>query len=170
MKMTWTLGEKDLTVDFEDGTPAQAFPVSNEVRNAENHKRSLENPQDVVFTTPNDGSKSEPYMPIGFPAGKWWITGVHPRTSDYLAPFFISTNACRMVPAWSLSEHGDYDKPTGKTVQDAGYGLHFAKGTSTTLGCLRFINRPDLERVAKACQAEDRAGRQVSFVVSKAGT
>ena len=165
MRLTYRAGAKEIAVEFNETDPASVFPVSNDVRNAANKRRSLENPEDVVYTSPDDGSAPEPFMPSGFPVGDWFITAVLPRTSDYLAPFFLATNAFKMVPSWNLSPAGDYDKPTGRLVRDSGYGLHFAKGTSTTLGCIRFINKADLESVAKKAMEELKAGRSIRLIV-----
>src|SRR6478752_8243885 len=165
MRLTYRTGDNAISIEFNETGPASIFPVSNEVRNAANKRRSLENPEDVVYTSPDLKVTPEPFMPSGFPVGQWWITEVLPKSSDYLAPFFLATDAFKMVPSWSLSPAGDYDKPTGRLVRDAGYGLHFAKGTSTTLGCIRFINKSDLEAVAKKAMSELKAGRGIRLSV-----
>jgi hypothetical protein len=165
VKLLWHVGEPDLYVTDNQGGALYRLQVSNAVRNSANGRRSLENPEDVVYTTPGDGSKPWPYMPTGFPPGKWEILAVLPRTSDYLAPFFLATDAWRKTPSWSLSPAGDYDKPTGQLVRDAGFGLHFAQGTTTTLGCLRLLIRKELETLAALCQEEIKAGRKIPFEV-----
>lgn len=165
MKLHWRRGAAEIAV--ENNGKTEYFPVSNAVRNVANGRRSLENPEDVVWTTPDDGSKPAPYLPTGFPAGGWLITAVLARTSDYLAPWFILTNAWKVTPEWSLAPAGDYDKPTGKLVRDSGFGLHYAKGTSTTLGCLRFLKKEDLIKVAEMCQVELKAGRKIALTVTE---
>jgi hypothetical protein len=165
MKLIWHVGEPDLYWLDDSGNVVKRIQVSNAVRNAENGRRSLENPEDVVMTTPDNGEPPAPYMPIGFPAGHWRVTGVYPRSSAYLAPFFIATNAWRDTEAWALSPAGDYDKPSGRIVRDSGFGIHHAEGTSTTLGCLRVIDRDAQIDLAGAIDAELKAGRQVIFDV-----
>lgn len=165
MKLLWHVGEPDLYWLDDAGNVVSRIQVSNAVRNADNGRRSLENPEDVVLTTPDNGDRPSPYMPTGFPAGHWKVTGVFPRNSAYLAPFFLATDAWKLTPGWALSSAGDYDKPTGFLVRDAGFGIHHAEGTSTTLGCLRVIEREAMVDLAAAVEAELKAGRVVPFEV-----
>lgn len=166
MKLTWSRGSATIEVDKEDGSVNLLLPISNDVRNQSNGRRSLQNPEDVVMTTPDDGSPSVPYMPSGFPAGSWKILSALPRTDAYEAPYFLSTNAWQMTPEWSIDPAGDYGQPTGQMVRDSAFGLHFST-SSTTLGCLRFLIQDDLVNVVTLCQAEWNAGRTVSLEVSE---
>lgn len=84
-----------------------------------------------------------PYMPTGFPSGKWRVGKPESRTNPYLAPFFIPTNAWQMVNEWTLEPDGSYGSPTARKVRDEGYGIHFST-SSTTLGCLKVVNKGDL--------------------------
>lgn len=121
----------------------KVIAVTCNVRNELNGQRTTQNPEDVVYSLPPDGSSPVPYMPRTFPIGKWRITGIKAKSSAYLAPFFISTDAWQMVPEWTLELDGTYGEPTGCTVKDAGYGLHFSS-SSTTLGCGKIILKEDL--------------------------
>jgi len=165
VKLLWHVGEPDLYWLDDAGNVVRRIQVSNAVRNADNGRRSLQNPEDVVMTTPGAGWEPKPYQPSGFPSGHWRVTAVLPRTSDYLAPFFLATDAWHLTPEWSVTPAGDYGEPTGEMVRDAGFGIHYAKGTSTTLGCLRVLNRSDLETLAAAVKVELDAGRTVPFEV-----
>ena len=98
-------------------------------------------------TGPRSVPDGVPYMPQGFPPGLCHITGVFPRTASDLAPFFISTNAWRMVPEWTVDAAGKFLKATGRWVHDAAYGIHFSM-LDFTWGCIRVINRSDLEWLA----------------------
>jgi len=86
MKVKWKKSERFITVDI-DGMTRQIY-VTNLVR-----ERRDEDPEDVQRTIPG----GKPYKPKGFPIGEWKITGCSPKKSDYLYPFFISTNASQMV-------------------------------------------------------------------------
>lgn len=113
--------------------------VSNNVR-----IRNRENPEDVVFTIPG----KSPYMPSGFPPGIWTVSKPISKSNPYLAPYFIPTNAWQMVTEWTLEPDGSYGEPTARKVRDEGYGIHFST-SSTTLGCLKIINKSDLLTLAK---------------------
>ena len=165
MKLVWHVGEPDLYWLNDDGSLVRRIEVSNAVRNAENGRRSLENPEDVVLTTPDNGDRPVPYMPEGFPSGDWHVTAVLPRTSAYLAPYFIATDAWRLTESWTLTPAGDYDKPTGYKSRDSGFGIHHAEGTTTTLGCLRVIDRAALVELAGAIMSELAQGHAVPFSV-----
>jgi hypothetical protein len=104
-------------------------------------------------TGPRSSPDQIPYMPQGFPLGQWKITGVFPRTVTDLAPFFISTNAWQMVPEWTVDLRGKFISSTGRWVHDAAYGIHFSI-LDFTWGCIRVINRSDLEWLATKIQDE----------------
>lgn len=117
------------------------------VRNELNGQRK---PDQVVRSEEKDGTDGVPYMPRAFPVGRWFITAAIPKSDDYMAPFFLATDAWQMVDEWSL-EGGKYGKPIGK-VADYGYGLHNSKSGST-LGCIRIHGRKDLLDIVAACRA-----------------
>jgi len=104
-------------------------------------------------TGPRSVPDGLPYMPQGFPPGQWKITGVFPRTADDLAPFFISTTAWRMVPEWTVDASGKFLDATGRWVHDAAYGIHFST-LDFTWGCIRVVNRADLEWLASQVTEE----------------
>ena len=104
-------------------------------------------------TGPRSVPDGVPYMPQGFPLGVWRITGVFARTAADLAPFFISTTAWQMVPEWEVDAAGKFTKATGRWVHDAAYGIHFSM-LDFTWGCIRVVNRSDLEWLADQVQAE----------------
>jgi hypothetical protein len=112
------------------------------------------------FTRPNhDGTLPRtipgnvPYYPQHFPAGQWKITDPLPRTAADLAPWFIPTDANQLVPEWSLTPDGKMDKPTGHMVPDSGYGIHYSQ-LDFTWGCIRVVNRSDLEWLVAQIQNE----------------
>lgn len=112
------------------------------VRNELNGRRPLpDHLPDVVYTEP----VQHPYMPRRFPVGRWKVGKpvAHKPEESYLYPFFIPTDAWQIVEIWKLKANGQYDKPTGATYTDSGYGLHFST-SPTTLGCIRIEKIDDL--------------------------
>jgi len=134
MKLKWERGTPWLYGD--DGLK---IAVTNYVR-----VRNKENPEEVVMSIPG----RVPYMPLGFPAGVWKVGKPIAKTNPYLAPYFIPTDAWQMVTEWTLEPDGSYGEPTAKKVRDEGYGIHFST-SSTTLGCLKVVNKSDLLILAK---------------------
>jgi len=131
MKLVWKKGSNILRID--DGTE---ILVTNDVR-----PRALDNPEEVVYTTPDDGSKAVPYMPTGFPVGIWKVLEVRPKKGKYFADLpFIVTNAWQMVSEWGLDVDGSYRAVTIRMARDSAYGLH-ASESPTTLGCLKIVSR-----------------------------
>ena len=106
------------------------------VRNELNGQRK---PDEVVMTEPEE----HPYYPRRFPVGTWNVFRPLARSTPYLSPFFIPTDAWQMVDLWSVKD-GKYCKPTGAQYKDSGYGLHFST-SGTTLGCIRIGALHDLE-------------------------
>jgi hypothetical protein len=107
------------------------------------------------FTRPNrDGTlprsvpDGKPYYPQHFPAGVWKITDPLARTAIDLAPWYIPTDAHQMVPEYTVD-----GKPTGIWIPDSAYGIHFSE-LDFTWGCIRVVNRPDLEWLVSEIQAE----------------
>lgn len=137
MQLNWKKGDPFMFVDT--GSNVLKIAVTNNVR-----KRDLQNPEDVVYTIPG----GRPYMPRTFPLGIWKILGVRSKDNPYLAPYFIVTDAWQTVEEWSLDDEGTYLAPTGRMVGDSGYGIHFST-SSTTLGCLKVINKSDIVLLAK---------------------
>lgn len=106
----------------------RVIPCSCDVRNLENGRRLRDQ---VVYTIPHN----KPYSPQVFPVGVWQIGYPRPRMDCYRAPFFIPTNAARVVWVWETAG-GEYIRQTGETTIDEDYGLH-ASCSPTTLGCIR---------------------------------
>jgi hypothetical protein len=146
--LKWKKGTRALSADFGAGGTVRLVPCTNSVRNAALKTRSLENPEDVVFTTPLAGNGHFPYQPSGFPPGRWKITQVRLRSDPYTAPYFVSTDAWQDTEAWTLDPDGSYGKPSGIMVKDGCFGLH-SSVSPTTLGCVRITSRIDLEMLAK---------------------
>ena len=103
-----------------------------------NELNGLRKPVEVVHTEP----EPHPYYPRRFPSGTWRVYRPQSRATPYLSPFFIPTDAWQEVELWSV-KNGRYDKKTGATYKDAGYGLHFST-SGTTLGCIRIGSEADL--------------------------
>jgi hypothetical protein len=153
IKLKWVRG-----TDWMEVTAGETFfkvAVSNKVR-----IRNLENPEEVVMTIP-DG---KPYMPKGFPHGLWKVGAPVPKTNPYLAPYYIPTDAWQMVTEWALDADGSYKAPTSRQVRDAGYGIHFST-SSTTLGCLKIINKSDLLMLTQLIAGKQAKGEPVTFEV-----
>jgi hypothetical protein len=164
--INWTRGSIYLSA-FD-----RQIEVSNVVRNELNGRRKLGLKPDVVLTEPDDGTKPKPYMPRGFPEGSWKITGIVPHNDPkdhYLNPYFIATNAHTLVEEWGLDASGGYDKPTGRFVRDAGYGIHWPdpQYSTTTLGCIRVVSKDDLLWLVSQIQATMATGEEILFAVSE---
>lgn len=158
MKVHWKKSDKFWTVDI-DGSKVE-IAVTNYVRG-----RRMEDPEDVQKTIPG----GHPYMPLPFPVGNWEITGCFARSSDYLAPFFISTNAKQKVVVWSLDPDGSYGKPTTKMVWDEAYGAH-SSTSSTTLGCVRILFKSDTIWLASQIMSRMKNGKlteKIPFIVEE---
>ncbi len=110
--------------------------ASCNVRNELNGLRQL---NQVVNTIPG----GIPYMPRTFPRGTWKVISAEPRTAPDRAPYFIATDAYRMVDEWRLDDAGKYHNVTGQKVRDEGYGLHCSVH-NTTLGCIKIHVLDDL--------------------------
>jgi hypothetical protein len=107
-------------------------------------------------------------MPRPFPLGKWRITGIEASSDPEFAPFKIKTNAYQMVETWELDAVSEgYSKPTGNSVRDEGYHLHWSANSKTTLGCGRVGTNTDNEirALVQLVQAELDAGREVLLEV-----
>lgn len=143
----------EIIVDLKKGK-LMAFDkvinVSCIVRNETNNRRKDE----VVRSIP----KGLPIQPRTFPTGTWNVHRPLARTSDYLKPFFIPTDAWQMLPVWELDAKGNYRAPTDVCVRDEGYGLHFST-SRTTQGCIKTLNLVDLlflvEHINKALDNKD---------------
>jgi hypothetical protein len=102
----------------------------------------------------------EPYIPEPFPPGRFEIYRPLPRQSEWLAPYFVPTNAKRTVRVWELDENGNYKLPTDRQVIDEGYGLHYSPLPYTD-GCIRFINRDNLLEFTRLVNAALDKGHRV---------
>lgn len=137
MRLIWNRTENDLAAGEAH------FVVTNIVRNELNGRRKLHDPRQVVNAVVN-GKWGPPYMPRQFPLGVWRIVAVEDTKDVEFAPIKIRTDAKQPVFVWALDKDGGYDHATDKTVMDSGYHLHYAAGSSTTLGCGRVgTNSPD---------------------------
>jgi len=128
----WQRDKGILTVNGKD------YECLSNVRNELNGRRLLHDPREVVRMIPT----AHPYMPRSFPLGTWSILGtIHRRIGDpgypTKGPIFIRTDACQILPVWSLDSLGGYDHETDDLVIDCGYGLHASPDSLTTWGCGR---------------------------------
>ena len=114
------------------------------------------------------GEKGVPYMPRMFPKGKWNVLAVLPKSDPYMAPEFISTDAHQLVDEWNVRAKRDgelrYDVPSGRKVEDWGYGLHNST-SSTTLGCGRIMESGDREWLTSLIKRELGKGEMVTLEV-----
>lgn len=121
-----------------------------QVRNELNGRRKAD---EIIYTM---GDVRVPYMPRTFPIGNWRLYHPLPKEDQYMAPYFIPTDAWQNVEEWKV-ENGKYVGPTGRIVKDAGYGLHFST-SKTTFGCIRIMTRSDLIWLAKNIADDLNAG------------
>ena len=119
------------------------IPADCDVRNEVNGRRRLHDPKQVIYAMTHDPYHKYAVMPRKFPKGEWKVSEPVARTSRYLAPFYIPTNAEQYLEIWELDQDGGYAKATGKKVLDIGYGLHFST-SKTTVGCIRIFSKSDL--------------------------
>jgi len=119
------------------------IPADCVVRNEVNGWRRLHKSDDVIYAMTHDPYHKYAVMPREFPKGEWKISEPLARTSRYLAPFYIPTNAEQYLEVWELDQDGGYAKATGKKVLDIGYGIHFSV-SHTTVGCVRTYGESDL--------------------------
>ena len=166
MRITWNRNDDFLTIDRDGST--RIMRCWCKVRNELNGLRPLSGRSDVVRTETKTGADGVPHMPRPFPLGSWRVERIIPHPDkvkdSYLYPFFIATNAWQIVDEWELDERGYYRRPSGRTVPDYGYGIHFSS-SYTTLGCLRIGELQDLIDLAGMVREELDAGREVPFEV-----
>jgi len=132
------------------------------VRNELNGERKLDSK--AVYSEMANGTRGVPYMPRPFPKGMCKIVAIIPKDSPYEAPEFISTDAHQPVEEWSIKPDGTYDKPTGRMVEDFGYGEHNST-SSTTLGCGHILSPDERRTFVAAIQAAWANGETVTLEV-----
>lgn len=141
LKVIVDLSKKKLTVD------GNTFTVSCLVRTFAGDNDWRKSNQ-VVYSTPlPDTEEPRPYDPRPFPKGTWRITGLEYTDDPVYAPVKIKTNAFQYLPVWELKD-GQYYEQTLEETRDSCYWLHFSKGSSTTLGCIRLNSEEDANTIA----------------------
>lgn len=98
---------------------------------------------EVVEGITNNPYYGPPVMPRPFPKGLWNVYKPRERTDEYLAPWYIPTDAEQVLETWSLDKDGRYNAPDGGTVVDIGYGLHYST-SNTTVGCIKIHEYDDI--------------------------
>jgi len=134
------------------------------VRNELNSRRKLHDPRDVVRAIVDD-KYSGPYMPRPFPLGMWHIFGYDMTHDVNYAPIKFFTNAHQLVELWDLDDRGGYDKPSGETVDDTSYWLHFARDSKTTLGCGRLGSAYEARVLQKIVDSAKARGELIELEV-----
>ena len=120
------------------------YKATCKVRNEINKRRRID---EIVKSLPLSGNR-EPYYPRKFPTGAWKVKKpIWTNDIDYW-PVKIPTNARRAVFTWTTKDN-KYHEKSGSLQIDSFYHLHFAKNSSTTLGCIRLDSKDDAERIAK---------------------
>jgi hypothetical protein len=127
---------------------------------ANGRRRRLEK---VVRSENADGTPGVPYDPKPCPLGTWAVLALLPKTDPYEAPYFISSDAWQPVDEWT-EEEGHYGEPTGRVVNDYGYGLHCSTST-TTLGCGRISDRGEAEELFSAIRSALDARGKITLEV-----
>ncbi len=130
----------------------------NKVRNLENGRRGF---SEVVYSTPVNGNP-KPYSPQLFPLGRWEVFKPVKREDNYLAPYFIPTDAEQLVNTWLL-KNGQYNIKDGVQM-DSDYGLHFSV-SETTLGCIRIAGKDELMDLVKYLNKVFDSGEKVYLTV-----
>ena len=125
------------------GVAGKTMTASCHIRNLENKQRSRDDPDDVVSAMTGNRYDRVPYSPQQFPVGIWQVFEPQSRSSKYLAPYFIPTNAKQLVKQWAIDDDGSYREPMDFEVVDHGYGLHYST-SRTTLGCIKIHDIMDL--------------------------
>jgi hypothetical protein len=138
--------------------------ASSIVRNERNGNRPLHEPGQVITAMTQNPYVKFPVMPRPFPVGTWSVGMPRERSSKYLRPFFIPTDAERELPVWALDDAGGYDHVTKETVLDLGYGLHFSE-SSTTVGCIRVHSEGDLLLLANLIRSSLNRNKPVTLTV-----
>ena len=113
-----------------------ALEISCIVRNEVNGWRK---PNEVVNSMPDN----KPVQPRTFPKGIWAVGKPDPKNDEYMAPYFIPTDAWQYLPIWELDDKGNYKKTMTELTKDKGYGLHYSTSTSTH-GCIKIRTATDL--------------------------
>lgn len=120
------------------------YKATCRVRNELNRWRKI---NQIAKTYPLEG-KRQPYYPRKFPTGIWEVKPpIWTDDVDY-APVKIPTSAVRKVMVWDVSGN-QYSQMSGEVQDDAFYHLHFAKDSTTTLGCIRLDSVEDATEIAK---------------------
>lgn len=137
---------------FADQHAACSCRVRNEIN-------GLRKASEVVYTMPGN----VPYMPREFPNGEWEVGSPRARESEYLAPWFIPTDAWQDVDEWRVLE-GMYIGKTGDKVRDYAYGIHFSP-FAFTLGCVRLHDKDQLLELVMHIQRARYRQERVIFQV-----
>ena len=135
--MIITFGHKNRILEYNGIKIKATCDVRNELNG---RRKGIE-----IVTTKPDGI---PYYPRVFPIGLWTVKKPVETKEKFLAPWFIPTTATQLVETWTVKD-ALYDKKTGKTVTDGGYGIHFST-SETTLGCIRVGTIGDIEMLVDA--------------------
>lgn len=129
---------------------SKIYKATCKVRNELNTWRKKDQ---VVKTYPLGNFERQPYYPRKFPTGLWRIKKpVWTDNSDY-APVKIPTDAFRCVLLWDTDSNG-YVKQNGNHHTDAFYHLHYARYSTTTLGCIRLDSDKDALEIAETIEYE----------------
>lgn len=135
----------------------RTISVSCDVRNEVDGRRHADQ---VVYSMP----ENKPYQPRQFPKGVWNVGRPVARNDPYKRPWFIPTDAFRVVNVWELKD-GKYAHITDEVTTDVGYGLHYSE-SGNTLGCLKITNESDLLwLVDQICKSLDK-GEKITLEVS----
>jgi hypothetical protein len=129
-----------------------------------NELNGLRKKNQVVKTYPLGDYKREPYYPRKFPTGLWVVKNpIWTDDPDY-SPVKIPTDAFRRVLTWHTDD-GYYSKIDERHQTDSFYHLHYAKNSSTTLGCIRIGSEQDAIDIAEKVSESILAGEDVYIEV-----
>lgn len=157
MKIYWKQGTTELIV-YEEGKEPWHVPCFCRVRTLKN---GLRKPNQVVYTKPH----GKPYQPVIFPVGTWKVGNPLPRSTDEIFPYFIPTDAFKMVKVWETFE-GAYVKETEEEDKDEAYGLH-SSTYRTSLGCIVIKKPQDCSNLAVRIEAALKREEEVFIEVEE---
>lgn len=140
----------------------KTFKITCDVRNELNERRAN---NEVVYTTPADGTAPKAFMPRPFPTGSWRIKAPLRSVNPVYAPWKIPTTARQTVFVWE-EKNGQYTRATEMTQIDAFYHLHFSVNSKTTLGCIRLNSAADAEEISSLVRERIARGEKVWLEVT----
>lgn len=161
--MTWFLDADRLNLTLEWQGKTTQIPVTSVVRNLETAPEFRK--VHPVRSIPS----GEFYDPQPFPSGKWKVTGrpiqKNRETSPEVWPYFIPTDAGRMVNRWEVKNGAYSTELSSSQVWDSGYGFHCSDGPYT-LGCVKVTYETMLLMLVQIVNHAFDTGQEIEIVAA----